>query len=83
MFFGEGGRGKAPSYSDKDYKDSAAFIKLDKRRENGMKCRKKLSSQVGSMSLLHPCQDVAATSTSQLSFVARLIKHAPRLLRVY
>ena len=39
--------------------------------------------QVVSTPLLCPCQDVAAYNTSQLSFVARLIKHAPSRLCFY
>ena len=32
---------KPLSHSDKEYKDRIAFLKLDKGRENGMKCSKK------------------------------------------
>ena len=31
---------KPPSHSDKNYKGRTAFLKLDKGRENGMKCSK-------------------------------------------
>ena len=31
---------KPPSHPDKDYKDRNVLLKLDKRRENGMKCSK-------------------------------------------
>ena len=74
---------KPPSHSDKDYKDLTAFLKLDKRRENGMKCSKNHSFQVGSTSSPSSCKDVTASNTSQLSFVAHLIKCAPRPLRVH
>ena len=45
--------------------------------------QKKPKFQVGSTSLLRPCQDVTAPNTSQLRFVAHLITHAPRSLRFY
>ena len=32
---------KPSSHLDKDHKDRTAFLKLDKCRENGTKCRKK------------------------------------------
>ena len=41
-----------------------------------MKCWEKYSFQVGSTSSLR--QDVKASNTSELNFVARLIKYAPR-----
>ena len=31
---------RPPSHSDKDHKDRTTFLKRDKRRENGTKCRK-------------------------------------------
>ena len=70
-----------PSHSDKDHKDCTAFLKLDKHRENGTKCRKKHNYQVCSTSLLRSCQDATASITSKLRIVARLITHAPRPLR--
>ena len=72
---------RPPSHSDKDHKDRTAFLKRDKRRENGTKCRKKHSFQVCSTSLLRSCQDVTASNTFQLRFVPRLITHSPRPLR--
>ena len=74
---------KPPSHSDKDHKDRTALLKLDKRSENGTKCKKKHKFQVCSTFLLHSCQDVTASNTSQLCFVARLIMHAPRPLRSF
>ena len=72
---------KPPSHSDKDHKDRTTFLKRDKHRENGTKCRKKHSFQVCSTSLLRSCQDVTASNTSQQRFVPRLITHSPRSLR--
>ena len=54
---------KPPSHSDKDKRDPTTFLKRDKRRENGVKCGKKHSFQVGSTSLLRPCHDVTASNT--------------------
>ena len=53
---------KPPSHSHKDYEDRAAFLKLDKRRGNGMKRSKKRSFQVGSTSSLSSCKDVTASN---------------------
>ena len=58
-----------PTHSDKDHNDHIGVLKLDKYRENGMKCRKKHSVQVGSTSILRPCEDVTASNASWLSFV--------------
>ena len=54
---------KPPSHSDKDHKDRTASLELDRRRENGTKCRKKHNFQVCSTSLVRPCQDVTASNT--------------------
>lgn len=69
---------RPPSNADKDH---TAFLKPNKLRENGMKCRKTHIVQVGSTSKPRPCQDVTASNAFQPSFVARLIKHAQRTLR--
>ena len=46
---------KVSSHSDKDHKDRTTFLKLDKRRENETKCRKKHNFQVCSTSLIRSC----------------------------
>ena len=68
---------RPPSHSDKDHKGCTAFLKLDKRRENGMKTVFKFVLRL----IPRLCQCVTASNELQLSLVARLIRQTTRPLR--
>ena len=74
------GHDKSPSHSDKDNNDRTALLTWQTQGERD-EMQEKHNFQVCSTSLLRSCQDVTASNTFKLRFVARLITHSPRPLR--